>query len=804
MGVGKAKAEYLHGDAFSVVNKNGNVISWGNINTGGDNSLVSTNLKDVSEIFSNKVAFAALKNDGSVVTWGLAEAGGDSSEVKDLINRDVINIYSSAASFLAVKKDGSIVTWGVKEAGANSNDIDFSAGIQEIISANSSYAVLLKNGSVVTWGKPSFFVDFDNGKDIPIDVIEAQSNVKQIVSSDFAYAALKNDGSVFTWGGEKSGGDLSSFRNELSEGVSYIHSAKGSFMAIKENGKIIIWSGDKEKEYEYQLNDLSISDIEKIYSSETAYAILFKDGSVRSYGDAKDGGDINDPEYGIASGKSLESGVVSITPSLIGFAALKTDNTVVNWGSNRLFEGSPLLNGSVSNIKNIYANMTAYAVLKNDGSVVTWGSSVDGGDSSKVKDSLSSDVVEIFPNRGSFAALKSDGSVITWGDSADGGDSSNVSEFLDKDILSFADISTNYQIDPSRPAIIGPSGKKNQDSETVVVEEDNSTIFTFTSDETVTWTITGGSDSSAFSIDKEGKLILNSPPDYESPNDLDKDNRYEVTIVAEDISELKTSQKLMVEIENVVDTGSVVAFLNSEYEANIKGFSSINGSAPINVNSYEIGKETTLELIKDFGGSLHAGDTLEATPYSYKYQGILDINGDNHFDAIFTNRISRRWVTSKIDSRTGQVDFDDNGSGGGTRVVGIYEDPLIAIGDSNGGFLLDGINLAPANYGVPDSERYVDLDGNGIIGPGEDRLALNSQVRFQNDLEIDNLEVRHSGDYDSDGIHEVYWKTADGTAYLRALMHDDGNIRYANYQSEVQMENYLTGHGHTEIIKDII
>ena len=44
----------------------------------------------------------------------------------------------------------------------------------------------------------------------------------------------------------------------------------------------------------------------------------------------------------------------------------------------------------------------------------------------------------------------------------------------------------------------------------------------------------------------------------------------------------------------------------------------------------------------------------------------------------------------------------------------------------------------------------------------------------------------------------------DGTAYLRALMHDDGNIRYANYQSEEQMSDYLTAQGHTEIISDIV
>ena len=48
-------------------------------------------------------------------------------------------------------------------------------------------------------------------------------------------------------------------------------------------------------------------------------------------------------------------------------------------------------------------------------------------------------------------------------------------------------------------------------------------------------------------------------------------------------------------------------------------------------------------------------------------------------------------------------------------------------------------------------------------------------VCFQNDLEIDNLLAKHSGDYDPDGIHEVYWKTNDGTAYLRSWC-ADGNI----------------------------
>ncbi len=214
--------------------------------------------------------------------------------------------------------------------------------------------------------------------------------------------------------------------------------------------------------------------------------------------------------------------------------------------------------------------------------------------------------------------------------------------------------------------------------------------------------------------------------------------------------------------------GVEVAEVNSSYTADSNGFSSVNGSAPVTITAYTIGQETTLDSIKDFGGNLHAGDNSAATPSSYKYQGLLDVNGDGVFEAIFTNKSSKRWVTAEVNSTTGQIDFSDHGAGGTTRVVGIYIDPLVTSGDV---------------------VQYSDHD---------------SQYRFRNDLEIDNLVAKHAGDYDSDGVHEVYWKTADGSAYLRSLMHADGNIRYANYQSEEQMSNYLTSNGYESVISDII
>ena len=111
----------------------------------------------------------------------------------------------------------------------------------------------------------------------------------------------------------------------------------------------------------------------------------------------------------------------------------------------------------------------------------------------------------------------------------------------------------------------------------------------------------------------------------------------------------------------------------------------------------------------------------------------------------------------------------------------------------------DGITPAPAQFGATGSDRYLVVNGETI-----DRLALNSQVRFQNDLEIDNLIAKTSGDFDGDGFQEVYWKTNDGTAYLRALMHADGNIQYSNYQNEAQMSDYLASKGYEDVINEII
>jgi hypothetical protein len=195
--------------------------------------------------------------------------------------------------------------------------------------------------------------------------------------------------------------------------------------------------------------------------------------------------------------------------------------------------------------------------------------------------------------------------------------------------------------------------------------------------------------------------------------------------------------------------------------------SSTRAKEATNVSDLILREQYQLSTIKDYDGNWHGylrTSAPKAVKSTYKYQGKLDVNNDGTTEAIFTNKESGRWATASIDPITGAFDYSNNGQGGTTRIVGIYEDPLVQAG------------LV---------EKNSDLDGSRT---------------FINDLKLDNLILKTVGDYDGDGFQEVYWSKVDNTAYLRAVMHADGNIQYANYQNLSQMTDYLTGNGFADTV----
>ena len=162
---------------------------------------------------------------------------------------------------------------------------------------------------------------------------------------------------------------------------------------------------------------------------------------------------------------------------------------------------------------------------------------------------------------------------------------------------------------------------------------------------------------------------------------------------------------------------------------------------------------TFMGAIRDFDGNDLGGAS------GWKRIGAVDVNGDGDTDQIFVNPSIGRFAELAT-AADGKVYFSDHGWAGETRVVGIYIDPLVQSGEVQAGSDFD------------------------------------SQRRFQNDLRIDNLgRVLGGADYDRNGSQEVYFKVADGTAYLHAYMHADGNIQYANYQTQAQVVEFLTQNG---------
>ncbi len=174
------------------------------------------------------------------------------------------------------------------------------------------------------------------------------------------------------------------------------------------------------------------------------------------------------------------------------------------------------------------------------------------------------------------------------------------------------------------------------------------------------------------------------------------------------------------------------------------------GAAPSNISG-----------IRDFDGNdLGAGG-------DWRLLGAADVQYDNDAEWIYVNPTLGRWATVGPDAN-GNINFANHGVGGDTRVVGIYIDPFVASGAVQAGSEFD------------------------------------SQQRFQDDLRSNSLELATAFDFDADGSQEVYFRETDGDAFLRALMHPDGNIQYANYQNAQQVDDYLTGLGYGADVIDAI
>ncbi len=475
-------------------------------------------------------ATEALKTDGSMVTW--FNYGKDACTPFDceiiiggLLSNNVNAMYTNdlGRAVAAKKIDGSMVAWemyGSRPGLTHDKADEVASGVKTITlpSQERQFAVLKEDGSVVTLQvEPGYYDgDFISVED------ELSSGVKAVYSNSSAFAALKEDGSVVTWGDDSFGGRPSyhsplmdeyvSVKNELSSGIKAVYSSSRAFAALKEDGSVVTWGGcdyysgwngykDPNTNKYVSVKDELSSGVKAIYSSPngSAFAALKDDGSVVTWGYGYSGWHgYKDPDTGsyVSVKNELSSGVKKVYANAYGFAAVKSDGSIVLWGTNQasaytepmeafktiisnrhgfaalqingavvMLDGSemgyidPRTDKYVSvedrlnrGIKAIYAHaeIAGFAALREDGSVVTWGGTrpddssdykYDGwmgyrngsyGEYVSVADKLSTGVETIFATDSSFLATKTDGSVVIWLDSSK--EIEEVSRLLEKNI----------------------------------------------------------------------------------------------------------------------------------------------------------------------------------------------------------------------------------------------------------------------------------------------------------------------------------------------------------------------------------
>jgi len=133
---------------------------------------------------------------------------------------------------------------------------------------------------------------------------------------------------------------------------------------------------------------------------------------------------------------------------------------------------------------------------------------------------------------------------------------------------------TVADVDDTAPEITGPSGGPGAGTGALTVDEGTTAVTQLSSDEPVTWSITGGNDQGVFAIAADGTITFVTAPDFETPTDSDTNNTYILTVEAEDADGNISTQTITVTVADVDDTAP---------EITVDGMVSVNGNASFEV-----------------------------------------------------------------------------------------------------------------------------------------------------------------------------------------------------------------------------
>ena len=335
------------GSAFLALLDDGSIDVWGNGAAGGRLPDELVGVKGIRKVVSIGWGFAALLADGEVVSWGSTPYASDPASNPDFTPGDtkVVDLVSSRGSFAGLRDDGTVVHWAGSVFNNDSsqkhqhhlanvfdwNGPDDNLRAEKIYTGNYGISVVRSDSSIA-----SFARETGNGL---IDIDNSGLKIEKMIGGEKTFAAIRSDGSVIAWGVYMPGSTVFYDGYPVSGGV--VNLDIGSPPVRKPVD--IVYSGSQ------YLN---------------AYAVLFDDGTVQSFGHYKAGGGSLD-SYNL-NGINGDLKIISLKGGGNQFSVLRSDGSAVTWG-----EGAPSITPEIlsSGVAKLYS---ASLALLEDGSFVSF------------------------------------------------------------------------------------------------------------------------------------------------------------------------------------------------------------------------------------------------------------------------------------------------------------------------------------------------------------------------------------------------------------------------------------------------
>jgi len=284
--------------------------------------------------------FTILTRDGNIISWTNAQTQDLYQEiiVNKITNKiaqppldyKMLKIYNKCENELTKIINALTNKITIEPKKSFGGDLNLSNYVQlklkniKLIARNGgALAAILDDGRVVALGD-----EFCGGQipdHVNILIQPHGKNIKAIFATNCAFAVLTHDGSVFAWGNDCFGGKIpEQIKTQLHQNVIMIFSNATSFVALLKNGDFVAWG---REEYGGTITDeiqSQLKNVKSIFSSTGAFVALLNDGSVFAWG-YRDGGGRIPHEIKI----QLHQNVKTIFPQENGFKYLCNNGEII-------------------------------------------------------------------------------------------------------------------------------------------------------------------------------------------------------------------------------------------------------------------------------------------------------------------------------------------------------------------------------------------------------------------------------------------------------------------------------------------